>query len=69
MSGDAHVAVPGGTSMRISAETFSDSIRSDFGDSNDSGGGPGKSLDQKVGNGAGCLHAETFSGDIEIRKQ
>lgn len=69
MSGDLDIALPTDASTRISAETFSGSIRSDFGTSNDSGNGPGKSLALTVGGGAGELHVETFSGDIEIRKQ
>jgi DUF4097 and DUF4098 domain-containing protein YvlB len=69
MSGDLDVVLPADASTRISAETFSGSIRSDFGASNESAHGPGKSLRTTVGGGAGQLHAETFSGDIEIRRQ
>lgn len=69
MSGDVRLTLPTDTSTRIHAETFSGSIRSDFGAEADSGEGPGKSFDISVGSGGGQLHAETFSGDIEIRKQ
>lgn len=69
MSGDAHLSLPADASARVHAETFSGQIRSDFGKVESEGYGPGRSLDVNIGNKDGRVSLETFSGDIEIRRQ
>jgi hypothetical protein len=68
MSGDVHLYLPGDISSRIHATTFSGSIRSDFGKVKEEEHGPGSSLDAQLGND-GRVNLQTFSGDIEIRRQ
>ena len=69
MSGDVHLTLPADASMRLRASSFSGSIRSDFGSVKEPEHGPGSSLDATSGAGDGQVKIETFSGDIEIRKQ
>jgi hypothetical protein len=69
MSGDVHLHLPSDTSARMRASTFSGSIRSDFGTPEEPEHGPGSSLDATSGDGNSQIGIETFSGDIEIRKQ
>jgi DUF4097 and DUF4098 domain-containing protein YvlB len=69
MSGDVTVDLPASSSTRISAETFSGRIRSDFGSVKEPEHGPGRSLDTTVGAGGGRVTIETFSGDINIRRE
>lgn len=69
MSGDVHLHLPGEVSARLNATTFSGSIRSDFGSVKQPDHGPGSSLDARNGDGDGQVKIETFSGDIEIRRQ
>jgi DUF4097 and DUF4098 domain-containing protein YvlB len=68
MSGDVHLYLPGDIASRIHATTFSGSIRSDFGKVKEEEHGPGSSLDAQLGND-GRVNLQTFSGDIEIRRQ
>jgi len=68
MSGDVHLYLPGDIAARIHATTFSGSIRSDFGKVKEEEHGPGSSLDATLGND-GRVNLQTFSGDIEVRKQ
>ena len=68
MSGDVRVRFGGGFSGHVNAETFSGRIRSDFGTVKEEDG-PGRSLDAKVGDGGARVRIETFSGDIEIRRE
>lgn len=68
MSGDVHLTLPADVSMHLGAETFSGSIRSDFGAVKDQEYGPGSHLDVTTGNGDGQTKVETFSGDIELRR-
>jgi DUF4097 and DUF4098 domain-containing protein YvlB len=68
MSGDVHLYLPGDISSRIHATTFSGSIRSDFGKVKEEEHGPGSSLDAQLGND-GRVNLQTFSGDIEVRRQ
>ena len=68
MSGDVHLYLPGDIASRIHATTFSGSIRSDFGKVKEEEHGPGSSLDAQLGND-GRVDLQTFSGDIEIRRQ
>ncbi|GAA0718294.1 DUF4097 family beta strand repeat-containing protein [Dokdonella soli] len=69
MSGDVHLYLPADASTRLRASSFSGSIRTDFGAVKQPEHGPGSSLDATAGAGAGQVKIETFSGDIEIRRQ
>jgi len=69
MSGDVHLYLPADASARLRASSFSGSIRSDFGAVKEPDHGPGSSLEATNGAGAGQVKIETFSGDIEIRRQ
>jgi DUF4097 and DUF4098 domain-containing protein YvlB len=69
MSGDVHLYLPSDVSARLRATTFSGSIRSDFGKVKEEDRGPGSSLDASVGNGDARVTLQTFSGDIELRRQ
>lgn len=68
MSGDVQVAVPAALSAKITANTFSGQLRSDFGEATKGEEGPGSELNATAGSGRGKLHVETFSGDLKIRK-
>ncbi len=69
MSGSVRVRLPGELSARIEAETFSGRIRTDFGTVKEPEYGPGRSLSTTVGSGESRLDIETFSGDIDIRRE
>ena len=69
MSGDIRLHMAGSLSGHVEAQTFSGGIRSDFGRVQDKEHGSGSSLDAHVGDGDAQVHAQTFSGDIELRKQ
>jgi len=69
MSGDVHLYLPPDVSAHLRASTFSGSIRSDFGTVKEEEHGPGSSLDATVGGSDARVNLETFSGDVEIRRQ
>jgi DUF4097 and DUF4098 domain-containing protein YvlB len=69
MSGDVHLYLPSDLSAHLSATTFSGTIRSDFGKVREEDHGPGSSLDATVGDGNSRVNLQTFSGDIEVRRQ
>lgn len=69
MSGDVHLYLPADMSARLRASSFSGRIRSDFGAVKEKDHGPGSSLDAISGDGDGQVKIESFSGDIEVRKQ
>ena len=69
MSGDVHLYLPADASTRLRASSFSGSIRSDFGTAKHGDHGPGSSLEASSGAGEGQVKIQTFSGDIEIRKE
>lgn len=69
MSGDVHLYLPANASARLNASSFSGSIRSDFGEVKEPEHGPGNRLEAASGAGDGQVKLETFSGDIEIRRQ
>lgn len=69
MSGDVHLFLPVDLSARVNASSFSGRIRSDFGTVSEPEHGPGSSLEVTTGSGGGQVKLETFSGDIDIRKQ
>lgn len=69
MSGDVRIEVPAELSARVELSTFSGGIRSDFGSVEEPEHGPGSSLEATIGNGDGTIRAETFSGDIQLRRR
>lgn len=69
MSGDVHLYLPSDVSAHLRATTFSGSIRSDFGTVKEEDHGPGSSLDATIGGSDARVTLETFSGDVEIRRQ
>jgi len=69
MSGDVQLSVPADLSATIKASSFSGDLRSDFGQVSEHEHGPGSELDAQVNGGRGRIHAETFSGDLRIRKK
>jgi DUF4097 and DUF4098 domain-containing protein YvlB len=69
MSGDVHLYLPADASAGLNASTFSGRIRSDFGTVSEPEHGPGSSLETTAGSGSGQVKLETFSGDIDIRKE
>ncbi|MBQ4854687.1 DUF4097 family beta strand repeat protein [Rhodanobacter sp. B2A1Ga4] len=69
MSGNVQVQLPANTSASLHASSFSGDLRSDFGNAKKPEHGPGSSLDVHLGDGAGKISIETFSGDLRVRKQ
>jgi hypothetical protein len=69
MSGDVHLYLPSDVSAHLRATTFSGSIRSDFGKVKEEERGPGSSLDATIGANDARVTLQTFSGDIEVRRQ
>ena len=69
MSGDIRLHVPAALSAHVEAQTFSGGIHTDFGKVQEREHGSGSSLDTHVGDGDTQIHVQTFSGDIELRKQ
>jgi DUF4097 and DUF4098 domain-containing protein YvlB len=69
MSGDLRLHLPSSVSAHIEATTFSGGIDSDFGKVQEKEMGPGSSLDAQAGGGDAKISAQSFSGDIELRKQ
>jgi len=68
MSGDVRVYVPANLSAHVDASTFSGNIHSDFGQVHTKDHGPGSNLDAKVGDGDSTIDMQSFSGDLELRK-
>jgi hypothetical protein len=68
MSGDVRVYVPASLSAHVDASTFSGEIHSDFGQVHTKDHGPGSNLDAKVGDGDSSIDMQSFSGDLELRK-
>ena len=69
MSGDLRLHLPASLSAHIEATTFSGGIDSDFGKVQEKEMGPGSSLDAQAGSGDAKISAQSFSGDIQLRKQ
>lgn len=69
MSGDVQLQLPGDTSARLEASTFSGDLRSDFGSPSRGEDGPDKELKTTIGGGNGYIHVESFSGDVRVRTQ
>lgn len=71
-SGSVALSVPAATDARFSVETFSGELDADFPITLQPGGsarGRSRRFEFTVGNGGARVIAETFSGDIEIRKR
>ncbi|MFT3791264.1 MAG: DUF4097 family beta strand repeat-containing protein [Rudaea sp.] len=68
LSGTVRLRLPENLSAHIKAETFSGSIGSDYGKVEKAEFGPGSSLDARVGEGDARIEAQSFSGNVEIRK-
>ena len=66
VSGDIHLYLPKTLSARVSAESFNGTLRAPGAEIRKEGFGPGSSLEQSYGNGAGKIRIETFSGDAEL---
>lgn len=69
MSGSVRLYLPQDVSARLRASSFSGSIRTDFGKVKEEDHGPGSSLDASSGDARGQVKIETFSGDIDLRRQ
>lgn len=69
MSGDIRLHLPAALSGHFEAKTFSGDIMSDFGKPQESAHGSGSTLDARIGDGDAQIRAESFSGDVELRKQ
>src|SRR5690606_6974649 len=67
LSGDLEVVLPAGTSARVSASSFTGTIRSTHGKVETEEHGPGSSLSTTLGGGDGRIDLETFSGDLTLR--
>ena len=69
VSGDIHLALPRSLSARVSAESFSGSLAAPGARVQKEEFGPGSSLEQRYGSGAGEIHLQTFSGDAQLTLQ
>ncbi|HEY8010636.1 MAG TPA: DUF4097 family beta strand repeat-containing protein [Rudaea sp.] len=69
LSGSLRAHLPANLSARIHGQTFSGSLRSDFGTVSKAEFGPGSDLDVRVGDGDARIEAQSFSGNVELRKQ
>lgn len=67
LSGDVEVMLPKATSARLGASSFSGRIHSDVGTVKKEEYGPGSSLEATLGDGAGKIQLESFSGDLTLR--
>lgn len=67
MSGSVDLRLPGSSSARLQASSFSGAIDSDAGEVERRRYGPGASLTHVLGNGDANVSVETFSGRIKIR--
>jgi DUF4097 and DUF4098 domain-containing protein YvlB len=69
VSGDIHLTLPRSVSARVSAESFSGSLSAPGARIKKEEFGPGSSLEQRYGSGAGDIRLETFSGDAQLTLQ
>lgn len=67
MSGDVEVSLPGTQTGLFKAQSFSGTIRSDFGSVEHAEHGPGSHLKHVAGDGDAEIRIESFSGNISIR--
>jgi len=69
MSGNIHLQLPANLSAHLEAQTFSGGIHTDFGHVSEKEFGGGSNLDAHVGDGDALIKADTFSGEIDLRKR
>jgi DUF4097 and DUF4098 domain-containing protein YvlB len=69
MSGDLVLRLPAAQQAGFEIQTYSGDIRSDFGESARVSRGPGSVLKYREGNNGTLIRLESFSGDIQIRRQ
>ena len=69
MSGDLVLRLPAAQQAGFEVQTYSGDIRSDFGESARVSRGPGSVLKYREGNNGALIRLESFSGDIQIRRQ
>jgi DUF4097 and DUF4098 domain-containing protein YvlB len=69
MSGDVYLQLPGSQQASFTAQSFSGSINTDFGDADRGKKGPGEMLHHREGDNGAEIRIETFSGDVSIRKR
>jgi len=69
MSGDITLALPGSQQAGFIAQSYSGSIRTDFGKASGVGHEPGVVLRHQEGDSGTEIRLESFSGDISIRKR
>jgi DUF4097 and DUF4098 domain-containing protein YvlB len=63
--GNVEFRVPSGTNAQVQVETFSGSLRSDFGD----GGSRGRERRVTIGRGGPTVTITTFSGDVKLLRR
>ena len=66
VSGDIRLRLPRNVSARVNAQSFSGDLSAPGAAVRKEEFGPGSSLDQRYGSGAGEIHLETFSGDAKV---
>jgi DUF4097 and DUF4098 domain-containing protein YvlB len=69
MSGDIVLRLPAAQKAEFAAQTFSGDISSDFGEAVSVSNGPGSVLEYQEGRTGASIRLESFSGDIDIRRQ
>lgn len=69
MSGDVQLRLPADQKADFTAQSYSGTIRSDFGKSMSVSKGPGSTLNYSDGDSSARIRIETFSGDISIRSK
>jgi DUF4097 and DUF4098 domain-containing protein YvlB len=69
MSGDIVLRLPAAQEAEFAAQTFSGDISSDFGEAVSVSNGPGSVLEYQEGRTGASIRLESFSGDIDIRRQ
>jgi hypothetical protein len=66
VSGDIRLRLPKTVSARVNVQSFSGDLSAPGAKVRKEEFGPGSSLDQRYGSGAGDIHLETFSGDATV---
>lgn len=66
VSGSVRLRLPADTSASLAIETFSGGISSPVGQVQTERHGPGKRLQSRLGDGAGEVRVDAFSGDVRI---
>lgn len=64
--GNVELRVPAGTNAEVEVETFSGSLRSDFGNGN---GSRGRERHVTIGRGGPTVSISTFSGDVKLLRR